>query len=142
MPNKELLYEKEVSDITGSAIAFYNNLGIGFLEAVYQEAFEIELRIHNIPFESQKTLKIYSQGQKLTKTYIADLICYGEIILELKVISALIKTEGAQLINYLKASGKQVGLLTNYGAERKFEWKRYISTNTTHLEKHNIPEET
>ena len=140
MPNKKLLYEKEVYAITGAAMAVYNNLGVGFLEAVYQEAFEIELRKRNIPFESQKSLKIYYQGQELSKTYVADLICYGEIIVELKAISALSKTEEAQLINYLKASGKQVGLLINYGNERKLEWKRYIFTNTTYQTKQNIPE--
>ena len=140
MPTDEYPYRKQTQAILKAAIAVYNNLGVGFLEAVYQEALEIELRKQNIPFESQKTLKIYYQGEELRKTYIADIICYGEIILELKVIAALTKTEGAQLINYLKASGKQVGLLINYGAERKLEWKRYIFTNTTYLTKQNIPE--
>ncbi len=142
MPDDEYPYAEQTQAILKAAIVVYNNLGVGFLEAVYQEALEMELRKQNIPFESQKTLKIYYQGKELTKTYIADIICYGEIILELKAISALTKTEGAQLINYLKASGKQVGLLINYGKERKLEWKRYIFTNTTYLTKQNIPEKT
>ena len=102
----------------------YYKLGTGFLEPVYQEALQIELTRRKIPFESQKPLNIYYKDTLMTKKYIADLVCYEQIIVELKVLPRLSNIEWAQLINYLKISRMRVGMLVNFGSRPHMEWKR------------------
>ena len=103
----------------------YKELGHGFLEAVYQEALGREFKGHEIPFKSQPTIQISYKGQPLDKTYQPDFICYDEVIIEIKAISVLSGVEEAQLINYLKATGLNVGLLINFGA-KSLEYKRLV----------------
>jgi GxxExxY protein len=122
----DLLYKDEVYQIIGAAIEVHRELGPGFLEAVYQEALEIELAERGIPFEAQKSLKIRYKGRQLKKEYIADLICHDKIIIELKAMDKLSSRETAQLLNYLKATGLRVGLLVNFGSEGVLEWERRI----------------
>src|SRR5215210_5280037 len=110
----ELLLKDEVYAIVGAAMEVYWQLGTGFLEPVYQEALEIELRNRHVPYEEQKPLCVLYKGQSLKRKYIADLICYGQIIVELKALDRLSGREVAQLINYLKATGIRVGLLLNF----------------------------
>ncbi|MDO5844856.1 MAG: GxxExxY protein [Methanocorpusculum sp.] len=138
---EDLFFRDEVYEIVESAITVYNNLGFGFLEAVYQEALEKEFRKRGINFESQKTLKIYYQGEELSKKYIADLVYDDKIIIELKAETGLTKVDYAQLINYLKATGKELGVLINFGNKKRLEWERYIFTNSTYLKKGNVPNE-
>ena len=76
----ELIFKDEVYAIIGAAIEVHRELGPGFLEPVYQEAFEMELRERGIPFEAQKTLTISYKGRTLRKEYMADSVCYGRII--------------------------------------------------------------
>jgi GxxExxY protein len=122
----ELLLKDEVYNVIGAAMEVHSELGPGFLEAVYQEALEIELQTRHVPFESQKPLIVYYKGQPLKKEYIADLVCYEQIIVELKALERLSTHEEAQLLNYLKATGLRVGLLVNFGSHGKLEWRRYI----------------
>ena len=122
----ELLYKTEVFEIIGAAIEVHQELGHGFLEAVYHEAVQIELTQRNIPFEAQRSLRIRYKDQMLKKEYVADFICYGKIIAELKALDELTGKEESQLLNYLKATGLRVGLLINFGSFGKLEWKRYI----------------
>ena len=122
----ELVLKDEVYQIVGAAMEVYWQLGRGFLEPVYQEAMEIELRRRCIPFESQKRLTIRYKGQPLLKEYVADLIVFGQIVVELKTFDRLSGREEAQLLNYLKATGMRVGLLFNFGSAVKLEWKRYV----------------
>jgi GxxExxY protein len=122
----ELVLKDEVYQIVGAALEVYWQLGRGFLEPVYQEALEIELGRRHIPFESQKRLAIQYKGQTLNKEYAPDLILFGQIIAELKVLDRLGGTEEAQLLNYLKATGMGVGLLLNFGSPVRLEWKRYV----------------
>ncbi|MGI8587774.1 MAG: GxxExxY protein [Chloroflexia bacterium] len=122
----EIILKEEVYAVVGAAFAVYRELGVGFLEAVYQEALEIELRDRAIPFESQKLLPIQYKGQVLTKAYIADLVCYGSIILELKALDRLTGREEAQILNYLKATNFRVGLLVNFGSSPQLQWKRFV----------------
>ena len=104
----------------------YNQLGPGFLEAVYQEALEIELNDRGIPFVSQKELRILYKGRPLKKTYTSDLVCYDKIIVELKALDRLTNKDMAQLLNYLKATGFRLGPLINFGHTEKLEWERRI----------------
>ncbi len=122
----ELLFKEEVYAIAGAAMEVYYQLGTGFLEAVYHEALQMEMQRRHIPFESQKSLTINYKDQPLKTLYVPDIICYNQIIIELKVLERLSGLEEAQIINYLKISKLRVGLLMNFGARPKLEWKRYV----------------
>ncbi|HEY4688148.1 MAG TPA: GxxExxY protein [Anaerolineae bacterium] len=122
----DLALKDEVYAVMGAAMEVHSQLGPGFLEAVYQEALELELLAKGIPFEAQKPIGIYYKGQLLKKEYVADLVCYEQIIVELKALERLSTREEAQLLNYLKATGLRVGLLINFGSHGKLEWQRYV----------------
>ena len=124
---ENLLFKDEVFAIIGAAMEVHNQLGCGFFEAVYQEALEVELKVRQIPFETSKLLQIQYKGAFLNKGYIADLVAYDKIIIELKAIETLTEKDEAQLLNYLKATGLELGLLINFGGS-KLEWKRRILT--------------
>ncbi len=133
---QDLIYKEEVYQIVGAAMEVHTTLGCGFLEPVYQEALEIELSDRKIPFLSQQELPVSFKDRVLQKKYVADLIAYEKIIIELKALETLSSREEAQLINYLKASRYQVGLLINFEAE-KLEWKRKVLTSKTSIRVHS-----
>ena len=118
-----LLYEKETEKIIKSCINVFNELGNGFLEAVYQEALAIEFEIQGIPYEREKKLEITYKGRTLNKEYYADFICFDSIIVELKTVSSLLKAHKSQVINYLNATKLKIGLLVNFG-EASLKWER------------------
>ena len=120
----EFLYKDEAYVIQGAIFEVYRTLGCGFLEAVYQQALEVELTQRNIPFVPQAEIKVEYKGVKLDQTYRADLICYDKIILELKAVQNLLHEHEAQLQNYLRATKMRVGLLVNFGHYPKVEIKR------------------
>ncbi|HLF25144.1 MAG TPA: GxxExxY protein [Anaerolineae bacterium] len=122
----DLLLKDEVYTIIGAAMEVHRELGNGFLEGVYQEALEIEWCARHIPFEPQKPIVIYYKGQPLNKEYRPDVMCYDQIVVELKALAQLSTQEEAQILNYLKATGCRVGLLINFGSRGKLEWRRYI----------------
>lgn len=124
----ELPLKDEVYALVGVAMEVYNELGNGFLDAVYQEAYEIELKERAILFDSQKPLPIYYKTRKLKKEYKADVVAFGKIIIELKSQESLTKNDEAQLLNYLNATKFQVGVLINFGSQNNLEWKRMILT--------------
>ena len=107
--------EEETYAVRGALIRVFNDLGCGFLEKVYQEAFELELKSSEIPFEREKALRLYYRGILLEQEYIADFICYGKIIVEIKAVSELTNIHRAQVFNYLKATNLDLGLLVNFG---------------------------
>jgi GxxExxY protein len=122
----ELILKDEVFAIIGAAIEVHRVLGSGFLEPVYQEAMEIESASRILPFEPQKIIRIDYKGRLLKKEYIADLIYYNQIIVELKALDKLTGKEESQILNYLKATRMKVGLLINFGSSPKLEWKRFV----------------
>lgn len=124
----DLIYKEEAYKIIGTAMAVHNELKHGFLEQVYQEAMEVELKHQEIPFEREKEIFIIYKGQRLNKLYKADFICFDEIIVELKALSELSKEHESQLINYLKATQKPLGLLINFG-QASLQYKRIINSN-------------
>ena len=121
----DLIYKKESYLIIGACMEVHSELGPGFLEAVYQEALEIEFQKQNIPYEREKLLNIFYKGTKLKKHYSADFVCYDKIILETKAINELTGGHESQVLNYLKATKFKLGLLVNFGAE-SLEYKRLI----------------
>jgi len=120
-----LLYEEESYLIIGAAIAVHQELGGGFLEAIYQEALEREFLLRDIAYKREMPITIYYKNKPLNKSYTADFICFGEIIVELKAISALTAEHQAQVLNYLAASRLKLGLLLNFG-KSSLEYKRMI----------------
>ena len=124
--DSHLRYADEVYQIQGAIFDVYKTLGCGFLEPVYQEALEAELRLRRIPFVSQPEIKIVYKGMPLKQKYRADLICYDKIIVELKAVQALLPEHEAQLQNYLRATHLPFGLLVNFSSCPRAEIKRII----------------
>jgi GxxExxY protein len=127
---REIIFREEVYAIIGAAMEVSNELGAGFLEAVYQEALELELSMRGIPYIAQFPIQIAYKGHVLAKEYIPDFICFDQVIVEIKALKQLTSIEEAQLLNYLRASGKPIGLLLNFGSP-KLEWKRMVLTNSS-----------
>jgi GxxExxY protein len=123
----DLIYKEEAYKIIGAAMAVHRELGHGFLEAVYQEAFEIELGLQGIPFESEVALPIDYKEIRLKKQYYADFICYNKIIVETKALNGLDTAHESQLLNYLKATGFKLGLLINFGSP-SLQYKRMANS--------------
>lgn len=110
-------HDERTYAIIGAAQKVHGVLGCGFLERVYQEALAVELRSRNIPFEREVELRIHYEGVLLNCPYKLDFLCQGEVVVELKALSRLGGIEEAQVLNYLKASGLEVGLLLNFGTK-------------------------
>lgn len=123
-----LIYRDESFKIIGACFEVYNDKGCGFLEPVYQECLEIEQRYQNIPFVPQQQLRLYYRDVELKQKYIPDFICFENIIVEIKAVSKLTDEHRAQVINYLNATGYQLGLLVNFGGHPKLEWERLVHT--------------
>ncbi len=121
----KLLYKDESFNIIGAAMEVHNVLGPGFLESVYQEALALEFEKRKIPFIEHPKLEIKYKDVILSKYFEADFICYGKIIVEIKALHALQATDESQVINYLKATGHQLGILLNFGAP-SLEHKRLV----------------
>ena len=111
----------------GACFDVYKELSCGFSEPIYQEALEIEFKLRGIPFEREKELVVYYKGQKLRKKYIADFVCYDDIIVELKALDNMTSKEVSQLLNYLHITKYPLGLLVNFGHEDELEWRRYVN---------------
>ena len=118
-----MLFKDETEKILKACINVHNELGNCFLEPVYQEALAIEFDLLGIPYKKEVKLEISYKGYKLDKIYYADFVCFESIIVELKAVSKLINAHKAQLINYLNAINKEVGLLINFG-EASLKWQR------------------
>ncbi len=127
MDTNELRFKDEVFAIVGAAIEVHRALGPGFLEAVYAEAFARELRQAGVPFEQEVLLQIRYKGEPLNKTYRADFVVFGVVLVEIKASNGLGQADRAQLLNYLKATGHPVGVLLNFGHHPKLEWLRMVN---------------
>lgn len=123
----ELLFKDETYQINGAIFEVYNDLGPGFLESVYQEALTREFTNRNIPFYEQWGINVFYKGEKLEKKFFADFICYYDIIIEIKAVEYILSEHEAQLINYLKATKKPLGILVNFGGSKLY-LKRFANT--------------
>jgi GxxExxY protein len=115
--------------IIGAAMEVHRQLGCGFLEPVYQEALAIEFSKRKISYSREVKLPVFYKQMRLNTPYRVDFICFDEVAVELKALTHLSGTEEAQLINYLKASGKEIGLLVNFGG-RSLVYRRFILSNS------------
>ncbi|MCP4623089.1 MAG: GxxExxY protein [bacterium] len=117
-------YKDLTETIIGCAYRVYNKMGFGFLESVYEKCLLIELHKAGLNAETQKPIRVYYEGEIVGK-FVADIIVHDAIILELKSLRRIIKAHEVQLVNYLVATGKPVGLIINFG-ETKAEVKRKV----------------
>ena len=124
-----MLYKEDAYKIIGMAMDVHKELGCGFLEAVYQEALEIEFKKQGIPFVREQKIEIVYKGQTLTKYYMADFICHDIIIIEVKALSDLTSQHVSQTLNYLKAPNLKLALLINFG-ERSLKYQRIINEHS------------
>jgi GxxExxY protein len=124
------------SDVTKIIISafykVYNRLGYGFLEKVYENALAIELRSRGFDVKQQFPIKVFYRGQTVGEYY-ADLVVEEKVIVELKAAVTLIDKHEAQLLNYLKATPYEVGLLLNFGPEPDRKRKAYDNENKPNL---------
>jgi GxxExxY protein len=122
----DMLYKEETYQIMGACFEVYKEKGCGFLEEVYQEALEMELELQGIPFSSQQEIQLFYKGHPMKRHYIPDFIIIGKIIVEIKAVEKLTDHPRAQVINYLHATGLELGLLVNFGHYPKVEWERIV----------------
>lgn len=124
----EIIYKKESYSIIGACFEVYNEKGCGFLGPVYQECLAIEFEYQRISAVAKPSLVLRYRGRILKQTYAPDYICFEKIILELKAVSALADEHRAQLLNYLHATGFELGLLVNFGHYPGLEYERIART--------------
>ena len=124
--DKQLKKDARTYKIIGAAMEVHKEMGRGFLEPVYQEALDIEFRNREIPYKAQPVIEIFYKGKALEKKYQPDFICFNEVIVEIKALDQLSGIEESQIINYLKATGRKVGLLINFGS-KSLEYKRFVN---------------
>ena len=117
--------DRQTYAIIGAAMDVHSELGHGFLESVYHEALEYELTLRGIPFQSEVHTPIHYKGTLLRTRFRVDLICFDDVIVELKAIKTLTNVDESQLLNYQKATHIRRGLLLNFGAG-SLEYKRRV----------------
>lgn len=126
----KLIYPEESFRIRGACFEVYKLKGCGFTEPIYQEFLEAELELQGIPFDPQHQFPLIYKGRRLRHTFIPDLVCFGKIILELKAVPNLTDEHRAQIINYLQATGMQLGLLINFGYYPKIQIERFLNSES------------
>ncbi|MFM1748766.1 MAG: hypothetical protein RLZZ188_2432 [Verrucomicrobiota bacterium] len=124
----DLIFRDEAYRIVGACLAVHQDKGNGYVEPVYQDCLEIELAARGIPFDPQRSYPIHYRGQQLRHCYVPDLVCFDQIVVELKAAKALLDEHRAQVLNYLKVTGLQLGLLVNFGSHPRLEWERIVLT--------------
>ncbi|MFH1370313.1 MAG: GxxExxY protein [Planctomycetota bacterium] len=124
MAEKDLKHSELTRAVIGAAMEVHSNLGPVFLESVYEAALAIELNLRNVPYERQKAIPVMYKGEK-AKDFFCDFLVDRKVLVELKAMAVLTEVEEAQVLNYLKVTGLQVGLLVNFG-QRSLKYKRLI----------------
>lgn len=117
--------------IIGAAMDVHRELGCGYNEVFFQDAFEIELLQRQIPFKREPAYHVFYKGQRLASFLRPDFVCYGEIIVELKALGEITGREDSQILCYLKGTGFQIGLLLNFGTLSLYQ-KRFVHASKWH----------
>jgi GxxExxY protein len=121
-----LLFEDEAFRIRGAIFEVSREMGVGFLEAVYQECLVMEFLANDIPFVAKPALTISYKGRGLAQAYVPDFVCFDAIVLELKAVREIAPEHRAQVLNYLKATDLRLGLLANFGSTPKAQVERLV----------------
>ena len=124
--DEKIILKEESYRIIGACFEVCKEMGSGFLEAVYQECLALEFAEQGIPFVEQPSLKLVFKRRPLKKTYDADFLCFGQIIVEIKATKNVTDDFRAQTINYLKATGHPLALLVNFGHYPQLEYERFV----------------
>ncbi|HYC73202.1 MAG TPA: GxxExxY protein [Opitutaceae bacterium] len=125
---QEFPYPDESYRIIGACFEVYNEKGCGFLEAVYHDCLVFELGIQAIPFRHEPPIPLFYKGRPLPRGYSPDFTCWDKIVVELKAEDRLAPAHVGQLLNYLNATGYELGLLVNFGHYPGLEWRRFVRT--------------
>ena len=128
IPNETYLYPELTRKIIGCAMHVQTYYGPWYVEYVYQKALERMLLREGIPFEAKKKVPVFFEGEDIGAVLELDILVDSKIILELKSLDKLTAANERQIISYLKATGKEVGLLINFG-ESRLKWKRFVNTS-------------
>ena len=123
-----ILHEKESYAIMGACFEVYKDKGCGFTESIYQECLEIEFSFLGLPIVVQPQLPMTYRGRTLKHHFVPDFICYEKVILEIKAVGKLTDEHRSQVLNYLHATGHQLGLLVNFGHFPKVEYERIANS--------------
>ncbi len=123
-----LLFKDESYKILGACFEVYKEKGNGFIEEVYQECLSIEFELQSVPFIAKPKLELAYKERILNQKYVPDFFCFDGIIVEIKAVKQLTDEHRAQVINYLKATGKKLGLLINFGHHPLLEHERFINS--------------
>lgn len=123
----EIIFKEESYRIIGACFEVYNEMGCGFLEAVYQECLAIEFSEQNLPFFSQRPLELKFKDHLLQQKYVPDFVCFEKVIVEIKAVKELCDEHRAQVHNYLHATGYRLGLLVNFGHHPKLQYERIVN---------------
>ena len=134
MIRDNFLHSEVTAKIIKAYYNVYNKLGYGFLERVYENAFMIELRKFELRGESQKQIEVFYDNENVG-LYFADIVVEDKVILELKAASTLNEEHEIQLVNYLKATDKEVGLLFNFWKEPEYKRKVMLNEFKKHIPK-------
>lgn len=124
---ERIVFKEESYRIIGACFEVYKVKGNGFLESVYQECLSIEFENRDVPFVEKTRLRLEYKGRKLKQEYEPDFMCFDQIIVEIKAVKQLTDEHRAQIINYLKSTGKQLGLLVNFGHCPMIEHERFVN---------------
>ena len=121
-----IVLKEESYQVMGSCFEVYKEMGCGFLEAVYQECLELELTARGIGYQAQPTLKLSYKGRPLKQTFSPDFVCFDRVVLEIKAVKDLTDQMRAQVHNYLRVTGHQLGLLVNFAHYPQVEYDRIV----------------
>ena len=121
---EKLLFKDEVFQIIGCAIEVLNTLGHGIVEKPYENALAMEFALRQIPFKQQPAFDVLYKGQQVG-LFVPDLIAFGSIVVDTKVIDRITDHERGLMLNYLRITGLRVGVILNF-KHRKLEWERIV----------------
>ena len=123
-----VVLKDESYSVMGACFEVCRDKGPGFVEPIYHECLEMGYEYSKVPVVSKPWLEIENKGRKLTHAPAPDFVCFGKLILEIKAVESLCDFHCAQLLNYLKATGYDPGLLVNFCAQGELEWERILRT--------------
>ena len=121
-----MIFKDESYALMGACFAVYKEKGCAFVEPIYHECLEIEFEAQQIPFVSKPPHSLTYRGRTLAHTFAPDFICYEKILVEFKAASTLVDEHRAQVLNYLSATGCELGLLVNFGHYPRLEYERFL----------------
>lgn len=129
---RELVLKEEVFSVVGCAMEVLNGLGHGLHEKVYENALCVEFRLRSIPFSQQERHRVLYKGEVVGE-YVPDLVVQGKLIVDTKTIERITDHERGQMLNYLRITGLQVGVILNFKHAR-LEWERVVLTREPRMD--------